>query len=83
MVLTSAGSVNKMFQSQVDKGEAALRMHIAGLRNERKLQENLKSCGIREEHIFSGIWGRGVETFLRCCIISLFTSKETAADKRG
>lgn len=78
----SAGSANKMFQSQVDKGEAELRMHIAGLRNERKLQENLKSCGITEEHIFSGIWGRVVETLLRCCIISLFTSEETAADKR-
>lgn len=82
MTLMSAGSVNKMFQSQVNKGEAALRMHIADLGNERILQENVKSCGVTKEHIFSGIGGGAVETFLRCCIIPLLTSKETAANKR-
>lgn len=56
MILTSAQSVNKVFQSQVGKEEAALRLHIAGSRNERKSQ-NLKSCGITKEHIFSDIFG--------------------------
>lgn len=57
MIFMSAQSVNKIFQSQAEKEEAALRWHISGLRNGRKSHQNLKSCGVTKEHVFSDIFG--------------------------